>query len=215
MTESSALPMFPLQTVLFPHVMLPLHVFEPRYRELTRVCLEGDGEFGVVLIRQGSEVGGGDVRFDVGTAARIAEASQFPDGRWALVTVGVRRLRVRRWLPDDPYPIAEVEPLPDASLSRFDSHLLERAEKGVRRALALRSELDEGPAIPFDVELARDAEVAIWQLCALAPLGPLDKQRLLEQPGPVDRLRRLGELVEEECEVLALRLGQGIEGPSE
>ncbi|MEY2464632.1 MAG: ATP-dependent Lon protease, partial [Acidimicrobiaceae bacterium] len=67
----SELPMFPLGTVLFPSVFLPLHVFEPRYREMTRHCLDTQREFGVVLIERGSEVGGDDVRTQVGTVARI------------------------------------------------------------------------------------------------------------------------------------------------
>ena len=82
--------MFPLGTVLVPSLALPLHVFEGRYRALVRHCLAGDREFGVVLIERGSEVGGGDERFGVGTVARIAEAAQFPDGRWALITIGDR-----------------------------------------------------------------------------------------------------------------------------
>ena len=107
------LPMFPLGTVLFPHSVLPLHVFEPRYRTLTERCLADDSTFGVVLIERGSEVGGGEVRFDVGTATRILQAGRLDDGRYVLVTVGERRVRVRRWLPDDPYPLAEVETLTD------------------------------------------------------------------------------------------------------
>src|SRR5438045_6955857 len=105
--------MSPLGTVLFPSLFLPLHVFEPRYREMTRVCLEGNREFGVVLIERGSEVGGDDVRTLVGTVARIVEASELDDGRWMLATVGVRRLRVRAWLEDDPYPRADVDDWPD------------------------------------------------------------------------------------------------------
>src|SRR3954471_6137726 len=100
--------MFPLGTVLFPHALLPLRVFEPRYRLMTERVLRGDGEFGVVLIERGSEVGGGDTRFDDGTVARIVRAQQLPDGGYALATVGLRRIRVVRWLPDDPYPLAEV-----------------------------------------------------------------------------------------------------------
>ncbi len=67
----------------------------------------------MVLIERGSEVGGGDVRSDVGTVARIVEAQELPDGRWALLTVGARRLRVEPWLPDDPYPLADVDDWPD------------------------------------------------------------------------------------------------------
>ena len=82
------LAMFPLGTVLLPGAVLPLHVFEPRYRTLVADCLAGEPEFGVVLIERGSEVGGGDVRRDVGTVARIVEVAELPDGRSALVTVG-------------------------------------------------------------------------------------------------------------------------------
>ena len=70
--------------------------------------LRDDGEFGVVLIERGSEVGGGDTRFDIGTVARVVRAQELPDGGYALATVGIRRIRVMRWLPDDPYPLAEV-----------------------------------------------------------------------------------------------------------
>ena len=108
------LPMFPLGGVLFPSMVLPLHVFEPRYRALVRDCLDGDGEFGVVLIERGSEVGGDDVRTDVGTMAHILQAEELDDGRWVVAAVGTRRLRVRSWLPDDPYPRAAVDDWPDA-----------------------------------------------------------------------------------------------------
>src|SRR2546427_2200311 len=110
--SSYELPMFPLGTVLLPYVVLPLRVFEPRYQALTRHVLAGTREFGVVLIERGFEVGGGDERFDVGTVARILEAAEAPDGRWRLLTVGSRRIRVEQWLEDDPYPRAMVLDLP-------------------------------------------------------------------------------------------------------
>src|ERR1700733_10575231 len=113
MPDARVLPMFPLGTVLFPHVLLPLHVFEPRYRLMTQRVLAGDGEFGVVLIERGSEVGGGDTRFGVGTVARIVQAHELPAGGYALATVGMRRIEINRWLPDDPFPQAEVVELED------------------------------------------------------------------------------------------------------
>jgi len=100
------LPMFPLGTVLFPHAVLPLHIFEERYSALVETCLRGDGRFGVVLIERGYEVGGGDSRFDVGTVARIVEAARTPDGRYLLATIGTDRLRIKKWLDDDPFPRA-------------------------------------------------------------------------------------------------------------
>src|SRR5256885_11623664 len=85
------LPMFPLGTVLFPFAPLPLHIFEPRYRALAQDCVRGNGEFGVVLIERGFEVGGGDTRFGTGTVARMVEAAELPDVRWMLTAVGTRR----------------------------------------------------------------------------------------------------------------------------
>ena len=102
-------PMFPLGSVLVPSMVLPLHVFEPRYLALVKDCLAGDREFGVTLIERGSEVGGGDIRAMAGTMAEIVRSEEYDDGRWGLVAVGVRRIRVLGWRPDAPYPVAEVE----------------------------------------------------------------------------------------------------------
>ena len=202
------LPMFPLGTVLFPHMVLPLHVFEPRYREMTADCLRHGQQFGVVLIERGSEVGGGDVRFGVGTAARIVEAARFPDGSWALVCVGTRRLQVCTWLPDDPYPLALVEDKADAGLDAAGLDALAVAEREVRRALALASELDEAVA-PANTDLDPDPSVATWQLSALAPLGPVDKQRVLEEDDSGARLQLLAGLASEAAAALAYRLSGG------
>src|SRR4029078_2358170 len=105
------MPMFPLGTVLFPHALLPLRVFEPRYRAMTARVLRADGELGVVLIERGSGVGGGDTRFDVGTVARVVRAQELPDGGYALATVGLRRIRVDRWVPRHPHPLPGVDAL--------------------------------------------------------------------------------------------------------
>jgi len=204
----TGLPMFPLQTVLFPGVGLPLHVFEPRYRVLTRHCLDGDGLFGIVLIERGSEVGGGDTRFSLGTQARIAEAAELPDGRWVLVAVGLRRLRVARWLPEDPFPRAEVVELEDGPPGPDAVELRDGVERLLRRALAIKAELGE-PAPPATVELDADPAVAAYQAAALAPIGPADAQRLLEPDSPDDRLRLLTGMLEDEVDVLARRASEG------
>jgi hypothetical protein len=137
-----AMPMFPLGAVLVPSAGLPLHVFEPRYRALVRDCLAGDHEFGVVLIERGSEVGGEDVRTLVGTVARIVQSRELPDGRWAIAAVGVRRVRVMAWLPDAPYPLAEVADWPDPEPSPTHADALTewrtgRHERSVPMAVAL------------------------------------------------------------------------------
>jgi Lon protease-like protein len=200
--------MFPLGSVLFPHGYLPLHVFEPRYRQMTKDVLAGDREFGVVLIERGSEVGGGDARTMVGTVASVAQAVEADDGRWALAAVGVRRLRVERWLDDDPYPRADVVDHPEGAWSPAADERLAACDRTVRRALALLAELGE-PAAPVHVELAAEPAAAAWQLATVSPLGAFDRLRLLVVDDPAERLRLLDEIVEEECTVLAHRLAGG------
>jgi len=203
---TDAFPMFPLGTVLYPHALLPLHVFEPRYRTLTQRCLEGDQQFGVVLIERGHEVGGGDARFDIGTVAQIVRAGQFDDGRWMLVTVGVQRLRILEWLPDDPHPQARVERLDD--VAGAPSTGIDELTAVLRRVLALRSEL--GDSVPsLDVELADDPVQASFEAAALAPLGPLDAQRLLELDDAGVRMDQLATLLGEEAQLLEQRLADG------
>ncbi len=107
------LPMFPLGSVLFPNTVLPFHVFEPRYQMLVDDCVAGDGRFGVVLIERGSEVGGGDTRFEIGTIAHIAGIADLEEGHRLVLAVGTTRFEVDRWLPDDPYPRAVINELND------------------------------------------------------------------------------------------------------
>jgi len=200
--------MFPLGGVLFPSVVLPLHVFEPRYRALVDDCLAGDSEFGVVLIQRGSEVGGDDVRTDVGTVARIIEASRLDDGRWVLNTVGTRRIRIERWLPDDPYPRAEVRDWPDDDTDADLGAAYRDGVSSLRRVLALKAELGEGAA-PATIELTDEPGLGSHQLCALAPFGPLDQQRLLSSPGAAGRLEEVGRMLDEEAGFLEQRLRMG------
>jgi ATP-dependent Lon protease len=200
--------MFPLGMVLFPGQILPLHVFEPRYRAMVQDCLAGDGQFGVVLIERGSEVGGQDVRTDVGTMARILETQELPDGRWVLASVGVERIEVERWLPDDPYPMAEAQPWPDDPPDGDLSDAYEHATALLRRALGLQAELGEA-TVPSTVPLAEDPASGSFHVAALAPIGPLDQQRLLAAAGPARRLEMAVELLTDEVDVLTQRLAMG------
>lgn len=214
--------MFPLGTVLLPGAVLPLHVFETRYRRLVKDLLEGEPEFGVALIEKGSEVGGGDQRSTVGTVARLVQVAEMPDGRYALVSVGTRRIRVTGWLADDPYPKAEVEDWPDEVEERPDepgeeppevrpvgpdalAEQLSAAHRHVRRVAALAVELGDRSTDPAP-EISPDPVSASYQLCALAPLGPADRHRLLGAPGPVARLALLHELLDDVEAMLRFRL---------
>jgi Lon protease-like protein len=202
------LPMFPLGTVLFPSAFLPLHVFEPRYRTLTRECLADQPQFGVVLIQRGSEVGGGDVRTDVGTVARILEAVELSDGRYVLSTVGVRRFRVERWLPEQPYPRAEVVDFDDPPPGPGADETYGEVQSLLRKALALLAELGES-VTEATIELAEGAGLGSYQASALAPLPELDKQVLLSTPTAEERLSVLRRLLVDEVAFLERRLQIG------
>ncbi|HEV2758427.1 MAG TPA: LON peptidase substrate-binding domain-containing protein [Acidimicrobiales bacterium] len=200
--------MFPLGNVLLPSTAISLHVFEPRYRALARHCMQGDRRLGVVLIERGSEIGGGDVRFDVATRATIADAVELDDGRWVMVLIGEDRVRVQRWLPDDPYPRAEVAPCDDRPPGPTAPTRRDELDRLLRRVVAQKVELGEAAA-DMSRELSSDAAVATWQATGLAPLGPLDAQRILGTDGADERLDLVLSLLEEESAVLAQRLAGG------
>jgi Lon protease-like protein len=199
------LPMFPLGAVLLPYGILPLHVFEERYRTMMRDDVE---EFGVVLIERGSEVGGGDVRTQLGTVARVVRKGELPDGRWQVVAVGTpRRFRVARSLPDDPYPIAEIDELVDAPVDGAAlRELVDDVVPRVRRVLAMRAEAGE-PSAPVDVAFDGDPVVASWQLALLTGMGPLDGHAVLAIDDPLARLQRVAEVVDEQLDALTFRMG--------
>ena len=155
--DPTEMAMFPLSSVLLPTMLLPLHVFEDRYRVMVDDVLRRDPpEFGVVLIERGSEVGGGDVRTTVGCTARVLDAERSTDGRWALLCVGEHRLRVHEWLTDDPYPRARTERWPDPDpQGPSDERDALRVLAALRRVVALGSELG-GPSLPEPSELSDD-----------------------------------------------------------
>lgn len=172
------LAMFPLGSVLLPGMPLPLRVFEPRYvAMLSSVLGEAEREFGVVLIERGSEVGGGDVRFGVGTVARIASV-EIAEGSIGLLASGGARFEVVRWLQDDPFPRAEVRELAPLELDAAAVAELAEAEALVRATLTKASEFVELRFSP-DVELSAVPAERIWQVAGIAPLGSLDQLALL------------------------------------
>lgn len=202
--------MFPLGTVLLPFAHLPLHIFEPRYRSLVKDCLAGDGQFGVVLIERGHEVGGGDVRFGVGTVARIVQTAELPDGRWLVDAVGTERFRVSKWLPEEPYPRAMVEELEDEPLDGHEREAGERraaVERLLRQVLALQVEL--GVPAPSPVRsLDEEPAAAAYEAALLSPLGPMDCQKILEAPGAVARLALLETMLDDARDVLTRRIAE-------
>lgn len=203
------IPMFPLSNVVFPYMLLPLHIFEDRYRAMMADLQEvEEPEFGVVLIERGWEVGGGEERADLGTVVQLLDAEEIEGGRWVAVTAGTRRIRVTRWLPDAPYPVADVEDVKDLEIGGDGDTLREVASHAVRKVAALQAELGE-PGAPLDFELATDPAIASYQACALSPIGPLDAQRLLVMDDPAGRLWELTEMLREHIDCLEMQLANG------
>ncbi len=200
--------MFPLGQPLLPGAVLPLHVFEERYRQMVKDILADDvdpPEFGVTIIERGWEVGGGDQRAGVGTIARILDVEVTPDGRYAVVAVGTERLRVNAWLPDDPYPVADVERWPDDDdPGVVTSTMVDALHQRVRALNDLVRELGELTPAP-DSEISDDPALAVYHLGALAPLGPADRQRMLEASTVSARLDVLTSALDDVEAVLEFR----------
>ena len=185
-------PMFPLGSVLFPFVLVPLRVFEPRYLKMVGRLLDEDepgSEFGVVLIERGSDTGGGDQRASVGTLARLVSVTAGADDL-VILAVGNRRFTVERWLDDDPYPRAELTMLPDLEWSEALEPLRAQAEAIVRRVRARVADTSSNA----DIELSDDPVAAAWQLAAIAPLGEYDRYALLNSTSMGGLLQQLIDL---------------------
>ena len=205
----AVIPMFPLGSVLLPGGLLPLHVFEPRYRQMVIDCLQMDGEpaFGQVLITHGREAGGGDERSMIGTVAQMLQVEALDEHRYALVAVGTRRIRVTSWLPDDPYPLADVDDWPDddPDAAGLDARVA-AAHARVGAALVLAAEVGDEPVDHSETEISDDPLVATYHLAAIAPIGPADRFRLLAAPGPMARLDALDEILDDVEAMLKFRL---------
>ena len=196
MGARAVIPLFPLGTVLVPGLVLPLHIFEPRYRHLVRDLLtrpEDDRAFGVVAIREGREVGedGVTAMFDVGTLAVVREIVPYTDGRFDLVTNGDARFRVVALAESDaPYVMAEVEWLAeDADEDEAESSVL--AQGVTRRFDAYRAAVAAVGAVEAATMLALpdDPRILSYLVAVAMVLDLTDRQLLLEAATTTDRLR--------------------------
>ena len=203
---AARLPLFPLSTVLMPGAPLPLHVFEPRYRQLTVDLVTGavpDKQFGVVAVREGwdggDEVGG---LHGVGCTAELLDARRLPDGRFDIVTRGVRRFRLLRVDADArPYLVGAVEYVPDRPAEAPDEleALAATARAAHRRYCDTAWKSGDWSEPADDVGPAELAHLLAAD--CLLPLS--DRQRLLEQTSPAVRLRMVRMLMIREAGLLS------------
>lgn len=203
-----SLPLFPLNHVLFPHFLLQLHVFEGRYRVMINECIERNEPFGVVLIREGSEVGAPAVPYEVGCAARILAVKRLDDGRMHLLAIGEQRFRLLDYVEADlPYLIGQVEAVEDAVKPQDDMPYLigEATEKFER----YRTLLMERASIQLpDSELPDDPALLAFYIASVVPLSSLTRQNLLEMTDARLRLIQEIALLEEQlAELETLQAG--------
>jgi uncharacterized protein len=202
---SQTMPLFPLGTVLFPGLVLPLHIFEERYRRLVRDLLDGPEpqEFGVIAIRKGRETGvdGVSALHEIGCTARLRQVEQHEDGRFELVTVGTRRFRLLGLDHSRPYLRGAIEPLTEETGDQAAAAL---AVKAVQRVF--REYLDalaaEGAA-RINVPDLPDEPVLLSYLVAAAMIVDLsDRQVLLAEPDAAGRLAAERTLLARETRIL-------------
>ena len=197
------IPLFPLNTVLFPGGTLPLHIFEERYKQMMSECIEQHAVFGVVLIKSGAEVGGPAEPHDIGTTARISRVQELDGGRLNLVAVGVERFRILSILQSHPYMRADVEMLGDADANPDPPANVAAAQEVsklyvdyYRLALALTSQWQDRVGVP-----EQPAALADFVATRIDTESEL-KQRLLEMPSVSERLTTERELLSQAVSVL-------------
>jgi Lon protease-like protein len=219
------LPVFPLHTVLFPHLPLPLRIFEERYRAMaTDLMAEGSpyaGRFVVTMITEGSEAGADAIAHDIGTICEVRSAEQFADGRWMLIAVGVARARIMPITDAGrPYRLVEADELPDPSgdgavallpraQAALDTYLATVKRFVVRAASVGRTEPQEPTDVAASLDrmlkpihLPDDPVAASYAIGGLLQIELSRKQHLLEIPDAASRLRAELDLLQREARLL-------------
>lgn len=190
--STELLPLFPLNSVLFPSMVLPLHIFEERYKLMVNNCLAQDRPFGVVLIYSGNEVGGSAIPHPVGTLARIARWEWLPDGRMNILIVGERRFRIVDFAkPELPYLEGLIEYWDDEPAEHPDlPTLMDRVRNTFIDYLTLIMSLAD-QALPISqLQLPDDTTMLSYQIASNLQIEMNERQGLLEEPSAVARLRR-------------------------
>ncbi len=193
------LPLFPLNMVLFPRMALPLHVFEPRYQEMIERCIEEEIGFGVVLIKEGEEVGGPAVPYEVGTIARILDVKKQPDGSMNLVTMGVVRFRLLQLYDNHPYLSGEIERWEE---DMGEVNALPRVTRVAQQIfLEYLNDLAQANNVTVDREkltIPDDPQILSYAVAIGLQVSNEEKQTLLEMDTVEARLRHEITLLERE-----------------
>ena len=196
------LPLFPLKLVFFPGQVQPLHIFEPRYREMINHCIESQSPFGIVLIDEGEEEGDPTmVPHEVGTAARIVGVKRHGDGRVDITAVGTKRFRIRELNHTKNYLSAEVQlyPVINGSTQRA-TDLMQKVRPRVIEYVDLLSSASKAQ-LPIN-KLPLDPTSLAFLIAMSMPFDKEEKQKLLSLPGVPDILSHENYLLWREISIL-------------
>lgn len=195
------IPLFPLNTVLFPKISIPLNVFEDRYKCMIRHCIDTQSPFGVVLIRMGSEVGDSATPYDVGTTANITNVNKLEDGRLFITAIGDKIFRINKLIEDKSFLQANVDFLiDDEHQDIHESILLELTrllKNNYRLASGLKREFVSNINIPNNL-----IDLSYFAPSCLLAIENIELQRLLEESSTKKRLVKSIELLEKNETVL-------------
>lgn len=212
MCSSIELPLFPLNAVLFPGMVLPLHIFEPRYRLMIKQCIEEEKPFGVVLV-QPESVLGEERPHQVGTTARIMAAERLDDGRFNLLTEGGKRFRILEEHREQPYLSALVEEFCDTPTEPEAAEALYRKAGDLFRRY-IRVMLAVAGKEQLRLELPDEAEGLSYLIGYCLDLSDVEKQHLLELTSTPERLRLEIEILKREEQILRRMLSSNQVRPS-
>ena len=207
-SEERVLPLFPLNTVLFPGAALPLQIFEERYKEMLQDCLAADSRFGAVLIKEGVEVGGPAVPHTTGTVAEIVQVSDEQRGRFLISCVGRQRFHIKSISDELPYLSGSVELLAEEADQGVTPELTAAVREAVAAYLALVSGLGGGWV--RDVPVPTEPVSLSYLAAAALQVDTARKQALLEEPTASSRLRSALSLLNGSTEELRRRVEEGL-----
>ncbi len=199
MVNYDDIPLFPLHVVLFPDMPLPLHIFEPRYREMILRCREEKSLFGITLIQSGADIGAEAVPRSVGTLARIAQYEEMPDGRMNILVFGESRFRITRTFHDKPYLSASVSLIQEEPADEEAIQPDFEAVASLFRAYLQSLFAMSGRALST-LQLPQDAEYLSYAVASVLQVPPHEKQALLEMTETERRLQREIEMLSTEIE---------------
>jgi uncharacterized protein len=183
------LPLFPLNAVLFPGMVLPLHIFEPRYQEMINHCIEEDSAFGIVLIQEGLEVGSNATPHPIGTAAKITRVERLADGRMNITVIGTQRFKILELVQGQSYLQGKVQLFP--TLNGATRKAVEMVQQVRPRVLKYVELLSKASKTELKLDRLPEDPTTLAYLVAIAlQINNADKQKLLELPGIPEMLDR-------------------------